>query len=178
MLAETHHRLIRSRKAELALPDLLQSLLSAELLAPSHRIWIVSPWISNIPIIENSSGEFSSLVPEWEFAPVRLAQYVTYLTSRGTDIYVVTRPDERTQDFANLMRQLGATLPDQVHMRNAALVHEKGLLTDHFFLSGSFNYTLTGITMNDEAAHLFTDPGKVAEQHIAYGNIWAEQGEW
>ena len=75
-------------------------------------------------------------------------------------------------------RQLGATLPERIHIRTAALVHEKGLLTDHFFLSGSFNYTLTGITMNDEAAHLFTDPSKVAEQHLAYGNIWAGTGEW
>ena len=40
--------------------ELLEGIFVAELLVPSESIWLVSPWISDIDILDNRCGQFSS----------------------------------------------------------------------------------------------------------------------
>ena len=42
--------------------DLLQTIFASEIVAPSSRLWIVSPWISDIPVVDNRANSFTSLV--------------------------------------------------------------------------------------------------------------------
>ena len=46
------------------MPDLLQMLFLSELLAPSRCLWLVSPWISDIPVIDNRIERLSRLRAE------------------------------------------------------------------------------------------------------------------
>ena len=43
--------------------SLLANLFAAELVSPSECIWLVSPWISNIQIMDNEVGAFDSAQP-------------------------------------------------------------------------------------------------------------------
>ena len=65
-------RTIHSRAGFSQIPVLLQALFSAELLVPSRRLWLVSPWISDIPILDNTAAGFSMLGPLWGRSWVRL----------------------------------------------------------------------------------------------------------
>ena len=42
---------------------LLSSLAVAELMSPSPELWIVSPWISDIPIVDDTAGRFRAINP-------------------------------------------------------------------------------------------------------------------
>lgn len=45
------------------LNDLMQNLLVTELLVPSRQLWVLSPWISDIDVIDNTAGQFKSVLP-------------------------------------------------------------------------------------------------------------------
>lgn len=45
--------------------ELLQTMFVAEVVKPGEEIWIVSPWISNVVLIDNRTGSFDALNPEW-----------------------------------------------------------------------------------------------------------------
>ena len=47
-------RYIYSRFGSRHVADLLQAIFAAEILRPSARMWIVSPWISDIPVLDNT----------------------------------------------------------------------------------------------------------------------------
>jgi hypothetical protein len=42
---------------------LLAALFATELVAPSTCLWLVSPWISNVPVIDNETATFDALAP-------------------------------------------------------------------------------------------------------------------
>ena len=54
-------RYLHSRLTSRQLPDLLQTILVAELIAPSQCLWLVSPWISDIPVVDNTANTFLAL---------------------------------------------------------------------------------------------------------------------
>jgi hypothetical protein len=50
--------------------------------------------------------------------------------------------------------------------------HAKGLLGSDYFLSGSMNLTVSGITVNGEHLVLRCDPAAVAEQSVQLETQW------
>lgn len=48
-----------TREAEL----LLQNLLVAEVLYPSSELWLISPWVTDVEIVDNRTGGFASIEP-------------------------------------------------------------------------------------------------------------------
>jgi len=64
--------------------ELLQTMFVAEVLQPGDEIWIVSPWISNVVLIDNRSGSFDALNPEWGRREIRLADVLVTLMNHGT----------------------------------------------------------------------------------------------
>lgn len=167
-------RQVRNWQAARFLPDLLQSIFVAEILVPSEELWLVSPWISDIPIINNEAGEFSSLVPEWDRAPIRLSQVLHYLVEHFAHVYITTRAEEHNKSFLQALQKAPQGHTGSIQVQESTLLHEKGLLGRDFFLSGSFNFTFYGISLNDEIAHLHTDPTIVAENRIAFRERWKE----
>lgn len=82
----------------------------------------------------------------------------------------VLRPE--TLAFLDRLRR-GAEpegLPFRVHEQEE--LHEKGILGDGFYLSGSMNFTFSGISLNEEAVHFIVDPAAVAENRVALFSRW------
>ena len=62
--------------------DLIEAIFASELIRPSQRLWLVSPWISDLPVIDNTSESFSGLDPDWGARPVLLSEVLSaYATS-------------------------------------------------------------------------------------------------
>lgn len=90
----------------------------------------------------------------------------------GTTVHVATRPDAHNEAFLERMRRLAepSGLPLRVHV--AEELHEKGLLGDGFYLSGSMNFTFNGISLNEEAVHFTIEPAVVSENRIILTDRW------
>jgi hypothetical protein len=152
------NRVIKSnvRTSSLQLADCLGSIFAAELLAPSREMMLISPWISNVVLLTNSFGQFRALMPEIGKTELALAELLSTLSERGTHICIIYRPNHpQTTDFLR-------RLPSAIERRASETLHEKGLITDHFYLRGSMNFTHSGVNLNDESVELTTDPHDVA----------------
>ncbi|HET8658048.1 MAG TPA: phospholipase D-like domain-containing protein DpdK [Micromonosporaceae bacterium] len=149
---------------------LLQAIFVSELLVPSGEIWLVSPWISDIAVINNVDGAFTALEPSWGARELRLSEILARLALRGTRVFVETRPDERNRRF--LQRLQAQVRTPTLHVRRSEVLHEKGLLGDHFLLNGSMNFTYNGIQLLDEWVRFDTDTQAIAEARLAFRARW------
>lgn len=172
-MSTSNHRDIRWRDKSRALADLLQSIVATELLVPSRHIWLISPWISDISVLDNTVGQFASIVPEWERAPVRLSTVLHHLVAGGTNLTVALNDTDHNRGFWQEMTEVRRLWPDRINLYRAPRLHEKGLLGDRYYLSGSFNFTYNGISLNEEVAHFYTDSAVVAENRIALQGRWS-----
>jgi phosphatidylserine/phosphatidylglycerophosphate/cardiolipin synthase-like enzyme len=152
------------------IPDLLQSIFATELLDPSSHLWIVSPWISDIPILDNEAGSFSSIEPEWPNVRIRFSQILHALVERGSRITIATRDVDHNRPFRDALESL--VLPRSLVFVYSEELHEKGILGEAFFLSGSMNFTYNGVHVNTEMLHFITDAAAVAEAHITMRERW------
>jgi phosphatidylserine/phosphatidylglycerophosphate/cardiolipin synthase-like enzyme len=154
--------------------ELLQFMFTGELLAPSDEFWLVSPWISDVVIIDNRSGLFSSLNPSWGFREIRLSEILSQLLSIGVRAVIVTRPGESELFLSQLNHQL-----DSIGLLNALTVilrenlHIKGVLCDNCLLTGSMNFTYYGLELNDEQVTFETDSEAIAGARIEFRSYGA-----
>jgi hypothetical protein len=158
-----------------AVRDLFQGLFVAELIHPSPKLWLFFAWISDIEIIDNSAREFAALEPDWPAAPIRLSQVLRALLARGVAIRLVIRTDGHNDYFIARLQSLKGHYGDQIKWTVEKSFHAKGLLGADYFLSGSMNLTLNGISINGEHLVLRTDPAAVAEQSIELETRWEGQ---
>ncbi len=155
-----------------AVRDLFQSLFVAELINPSPKLWLFFAWISDVEILDNSARQFAALEPDWPAAPIRLSQVLQALLSRGVQVRLIIREHGHNDYFISRLRSLKARYGDLVKWTIEKSFHAKGLLGADYFLSGSMNLTLTGISVNGEHLVLRTDPAAVAEQAIELESRW------
>jgi phosphatidylserine/phosphatidylglycerophosphate/cardiolipin synthase-like enzyme len=150
--------------------ELLQTMFAAEMLISSEQIWIVSPWISNVVLIDNRSGNFDSLNPEWGRREVRLADVLASLMNRGTMVNVVTRPDEHNLPFVTKVRDLAQQfgLEDRVTFTMRDQLHTKGILLSRSLLLGSMNLTYNGMVINDEWVEFAVDQEGLARTRLEF----------
>ena len=158
-----------------AVRDLFQSLFIAELINPSPKIWLFFAWISDVEIIDKSAREVAALEPDWPAAPVRLSQVLRALLARGVEVRLVIRADGHNDYFIARLQTLKARYGDQIRWTVEKSFHAKGLLGADYFLSGSMNLTLNGISINGEHLVLRTDPAAIAEQSIELETRWEGQ---
>src|SRR5262245_12284319 len=158
----------------------MQLLFACELLAPSRCLWIVSPWITDLVVIDNRDARFSALEPAWGARPIRLMEVLTRLAAQGTVLRIAMRPVESAhanRDVAQKLLDLQEQVPDpdQVVVTEREELHTKGLLGDDFFLAGSMNFTRSGVEVWDERVVLHTDRVQVfqamLEMHGHYPGV-------
>ena len=155
-------------------PALLQSLFVAELISPSSRIWISSPWISDVDLIDNSARQFGQLAPSWPASWIRFSDVLAAFLERGTDIVVISNHDPHNEEFLSRIDQLADVYPGRAHIIRTNEVHEKGILSDHFTIDGSMNFTYNGIYINQEYLAYRCDPEIVNERRIVLQNRWGD----
>ncbi len=165
-------RYIHSRLSSRQVPDLLQSIFVAELLTPSHCLWLVSPWISDIPIIDNTANTFLCLEPSWTRTRIRLSQILATLAEHGTTIHIATRPDTHNRSFIEQLKTRTSNTDVAVRFHIADELHTKGILGDSYYLAGSMNFTYNGITLNEEALNYVTSSEVIAEQQVIFQSRW------
>ncbi len=167
-------RFIHSHAFCTQIPELLQIIFAAEIMAPSRCVWLVSPWISDVKIIDNRANLFTHLDPDWLRREVSLSEVIGKILNLGTFVCVVTRPLPHNDNFVEKMEQFESLgLPVRVRVQQE--LHEKGLLGDYYYLSGSMNFTYMGITVNDELIHYHTIPSVVSHNRIIFTNRWGAE---
>jgi hypothetical protein len=175
-----------SRQASREIRDLVQSALTAELIAPSKRLWLVSAWITDAFVIDNGGCEFGQLVPAWPEREIRLSEFLGELLVRGTRIHIVTNPHSANGPFAYAMATVAESLAD--HRFRLSLdealtteeeegLHRKRLVTEQFVIWGSMNFTRSGLQRNAEDVSLEVEAVDVArainEMEQLYGAVGA-----
>jgi len=150
--------------------ELLQSMFVAEVLHPSEKIWIVSPWISNVVLIDNRAGNFDALNPEWGRREVRLAEVLATLMARGTEVNIVTRMDANNDALLSRVDELAIEqgLEQQLSILLDNKLHTKGLLLGGCLLMGSMNLTYNGIVINDEMVEFSIDPQDLGRTRLEF----------
>lgn len=152
------------------LKELLQSMFVAEMLRPAGVVWIVSPWVSNVVLIDNRSGNFDALNPEWGRREVRLAEVLGALMNRGAQVRIVTRNDESNRNFLAKLREMAEQLDllNHISITIHDPVHTKGILLSASLLMGSMNLTYNGMVINDESIEFSTDREHIARTRLEF----------
>lgn len=156
------------------LADALQNLFLAELLQPSSPLWLVTPWISDVVVIDNRTGAFSGLVADLAVRQVRLSEVLTLQLIRGGSVVVACRPDPHNTAFIEQITQAANSfnvLP-RLRCQHAQELHEKGILSRHAMLSGSMNLTYNGLRRLEESILITDDPDAMARARHAYEDRW------
>lgn len=157
------------------LADALQALFVAELLKPSTPMWIVTPWISDIVVLDNRSGLFTGLLPDLPRRPIRLAEVLGNQLQRGGAVVIACRPDDHNRAFVEQLQGRVAADGGQsgrLTCRYASELHEKGILSGKVLLSGSMNLTYNGIRRLEESVLITDDTDAVARARHAYEDRW------
>ena len=147
--------------------DLVQVLLISELLDPSSELLVLSPWISDIVVIDNSAGQFKSLLPGMPARPIRFTEVLNELARRGTRVRLVIRDDDKNAVVRAQIEDVptSGSRPEVV-IRD--ILHDKGILSDCFHVHGSMNFTYFGQAVNEEGVTVTSDPDSIARARLDY----------
>jgi len=167
----TYRRIFKSKTTgATTVQELLQSMFVAEALLPGEEIWIVSPWISNVVLIDNRSGSFDAVNPEWGRREIRLADVLVTLMNHGTKVQIVTRDDETNDAFRSRMSDVAREhgVEDQIAVHIHDQLHTKGILLTRGLLMGSMNLTYNGMVINDEWVEFSLDLHDLGRTRIEF----------
>ncbi len=147
----------RTRGSSVHLLNCLSSLFVSELLSPSPELYLISPWLSNVTLIDNRFAQYSVLCRELDKDLLNLADILLLLSQKGTSVHIIARPNHGpTRDFLG-----GLSNGKNIAWRFNEKEHEKGLISTRFCLSGSMNFTYSGVNINKERVELSKNPEKV-----------------
>jgi hypothetical protein len=103
---------------------------------------------------------------------------LAYLVRQQTLVTLATRPladtDLFVQQVQNELRVRGGS-SSGFRVHQSEILHEKGLLGDGFYISGSMNFTMNGIELLEEAIVFDTDRASIAEARLDFEKRWPEK---
>jgi PLD-like domain len=154
--------------------SLIETVLVAELVAPSDVLWLVSPWINDVTVIRNDDARFSALLPQVEERAAHLSEVLAAIADSGTTVVVATRPDAMNDTFRTNLRNSSFAGDRLIECLDPAL-HEKTLAGEGYVLTGSMNFTRAGIDYNEEQVTFDDDVRLVAEVRSALRRRWGPE---
>ena len=162
------------------LADAIQNIFVAELLNPSSEIWLVSPWVSDVNVIDNRTGKFTGLLPDFPQRWIHLTEVLSEIISRKSSVNLVTRPNakgsdnSRNEQFFTQLTNRVAGDGNQNRLRTvfSSDLHIKGLLTDKIFLSGSMNFTFFGLRKSEELIRISATESEIATASLSFRQYW------
>lgn len=146
--------------------EVLGGVMVGLLLNP-ESIWLVSPWLSDFPLLDNCSGQWDALEPSWGSREVSFNEVLGRLVSGGCQLRVVTRDDSYSRKFIQQLSNRLLIEHDFEYLISDDL-HTKGLLTRSCFLEGSMNYTWSGTNRNDEHVMLNSNPQIISQTLLEF----------
>jgi phosphatidylserine/phosphatidylglycerophosphate/cardiolipin synthase-like enzyme len=147
--------------------EVLQTLFAAELLAPSRCVWVVSPWLRDVPVLDNSTGAFSVLCADFPRAEVRLSLVLRELLSLGSAVVIATRPGEGNRQVVEALDGCPGFEGGLTFVERPTL-HLKGVVGDRCALLGSMNLTYNGVERLTEMLILETAASQVQSLRVAF----------
>jgi hypothetical protein len=166
-----YDRVIKSkaRGSSVQLLHCLSSLFVTELLNPSPELYLISPWISKVSLINNRFGQFRAVTSGLNKSELHLGDILTLLAEKGTHIFIMCRPNHPlTEEFVKPL----LTAHSGIQCRRREALHEKGLITHNFYLRGSMNFTYSGVNLNDESVELTLSSQAIARALIEAKADW------
>lgn len=149
--------------------DLLAALFTAEIACPSKCLWLISPWISDVALLDNNTGGFDALA-RFGKRQIHLAEILVVLADKGTTVVVGTTTDEHNKRFLDQLQTLAGDLRVEKRLRvvidPSDNLHTKALTGDDYALAGSMNITFNGIQVREEYVDLRTDEAFVAQARM------------
>jgi hypothetical protein len=171
---------IWSRAGGLRVRDLLASLLAARLIdsRTASPLYVCSPYLTDFPLFDNAFGQFSSLFKHRrEFGEKMEILFSDTLIelSHVAPVRIVTVHSEYSRAF--LLRVVQHQNPGVSGRLAPELYHEKGLLTESFYVAGSMNHTYSGVYRRDEKITVHTAETsegrqKIAAAHLEFQRFW------
>jgi hypothetical protein len=160
---------ITSRKV---IQELITLMMIGELVSPGGEVWLVSPWITDVPLLDNRAGSFDAVNPEWGHREVRLADVAVQLMAGGTAVRIITGPDEHNVVFLRRLAEAAdaAGVRDLLSTTIRERLHTKGILTSRGFLSGSMNLTYGGLDLNEEFITYDTEQQSLGVARLEFTN--------
>jgi phosphatidylserine/phosphatidylglycerophosphate/cardiolipin synthase-like enzyme len=165
------NRVIRKSRAHSAgeVLEMLGALFSAELVEPSRCVWLVSPWVSDVEVLDNSAGMYSTLT-RFGRRPIRLIEVLVTLAAEGAFVVVATTPATQNDTFLRRLEGLRKDLRVEDRIRvvvdHSGKLHTKALTGDDYAVAGSMNINYTGIHLREEQVELRTDESYVAQARM------------
>ncbi|MGW3809333.1 phospholipase D-like domain-containing protein DpdK [Micromonospora sp. NPDC005113] len=174
----TWRRSLRSSpRLGLSIHEVLATALTAELLSPSPQLWVVSPWISDIAVLDNRDQRLEPLLGEGWARELYLSETLGLLCARETRLTVVVRPEDHNERFLGRLNgallRCGRTLENSVAVYRGADLHEKTICGSEWLITGSMNFTWRGLEQNDEAVTYSVDPALAAQTRIDLEHRWS-----
>lgn len=146
--------------------ELLQLIFASELLMPSRCLWIVSPWLRDVPVLDNSTGSFLFLCPDFPRTAVRLSRVLRELVDRGTTVVIATRADAGNRQVVDGLQ--GISRAEAVIFHERSELHAKGIVGDRYSLLGSMNLTFNGLERLTEMLVFQNERGGVEQLRLAF----------
>lgn len=149
--------------------ELLEIIFAAELLLPSRCLWIVSPWVRDVPVLDNTLGGFAQLSPDFPRSEVRLSRVLIELIHRGVEVVLVTRPEPDNRQILDELTQDEALIHGgRLSFLQREDLHAKGIVTDRCSLVGSMNFTYKGLEHSNELLIFETERQAVEETRLLF----------
>ncbi|WP_318272094.1 phospholipase D-like domain-containing protein DpdK [Microbispora triticiradicis] len=154
--------------------SILSTALLAELIHPGPKLWLVSGWITDVEVLDNRHGTLDGLLGDDPPAMCQLSDLLNLIAAAGAQLHVVTRPDQHNHAFVNRLR---AAVADKRHLYITfdPKVHEKTLCGRNWMLTGSMNFTISGLGDNEESVTYRVDDPAVAQAQLDFAERWKEQ---
>jgi phosphatidylserine/phosphatidylglycerophosphate/cardiolipin synthase-like enzyme len=141
-------------------------MFAAELLSPSRCVWVVSPWLRDVPVLDNTTGSFLFLCPDFPRTEIRLSRVLRELITRGATVVIATRRDVGNRQVLDSLT--GLTPSDAIIVHERDELHAKGIVGDRFSLVGSMNLTYNGLERLTEMLVFETDRGRIEQLRLEF----------
>lgn len=152
---------------------MLSAALLSELVFPGDSLWVVSSWITDVEVLDNSHGGFDSVLGDDPPAVCFLSQMLALIASAGGRLRVVTRPDTHNEIF---IRRLRAAVTEAGRLRVVPdpTVHEKTICGRDWLFSGSMNFTLNGLGSNEESVTYRVGGPQASQAKLDFAERWKD----
>ncbi|GIH72018.1 phospholipase D-like domain-containing protein DpdK [Sphaerimonospora thailandensis] len=157
----------------LRVDDIVGTALIGELLDPGKVLWVVSGWISDVKVLDNSQGAFDSILGDDPPSVCRLSHMLALIAAAGAKICVATRHNPHNTVF---IEHLNEVIRDKERLRiiRDPNMHEKTLCGNGWIMTGSMNFTISGMGDSEESVTYRTSDPSVAQAHIDFRARWKE----
>ena len=176
-MSEATRQIVKSAgRASIEVAEALANLLLAEALDPGDEFYLVSAWVSDIPVLDNSAGTLAGVDSAWEERWIYLSEVLVTLMRRGASVRLKTNTDPHNQAFTSRLsaRAEASGVTQLLRVRNDRDTHSKGVIGKTFALRGSMNLTYKGLREREETIEIDVGTEAVSTLRLEFSAEWRE----